>query len=140
MAEFKCGSIRSPYRKKRKEAGEWRGKTAGGCSNNRETYHNNPVYHILLEDGSDENSLLIDLRAPKEFSVGFDMSQESSFRQKCFELKDSGLFRPGFTFLQLSSVPAGCYSVRVMTFLPSQEGPFLLRVECSCDFTLRRVQ
>jgi len=139
-AEFKCGDIKSPYRRKRKDAGEWRGKTAGGCSNNRETYHNNPIYHISLEDGSDENSLLIDLRAPKEFSIGFDVAQESSPRKKPFDRTDSGLFRPGFTFLQLSSLPAGCYSVRVMTFQKGQEGPFLIRVECSCNFTLKRVQ
>ena len=29
--------------------GEWKGITAGGCKNNRETYRNNPCYQIKLK-------------------------------------------------------------------------------------------
>ena len=42
--------------------------------------------------------------------------------------------------MQLESVPGGTYALRPMTFLPNQEGPFILRIEASCDFKLKRVQ
>lgn len=49
-------------------------------------------------------------------------------------------FRPGYTIMQADKVPAGTYALRPMTFLPGQEGPFILRVDCSCGFKLKRVQ
>jgi len=44
-AEFKCGPIRNPFRFLRKESGEWKGKSAGGCGNqsSRDTYQDNPI-------------------------------------------------------------------------------------------------
>lgn len=55
-------------------------------------------------------------------------------------MKQEYFFRPGYTVLQLDAVPAGLYAVRLMTFLQTQEGPFILRVDCSCGFTLKRIQ
>uniref|UniRef100_A0A915CRL8 Peptidase C2 calpain domain-containing protein n=1 Tax=Ditylenchus dipsaci TaxID=166011 RepID=A0A915CRL8_9BILA len=138
-------NIKVPYKKSQKEAGEWRGPTAAGCGNDaakggREAYFKNPVYHIALEDGSDDNCLLVDLRGPKEYSVGFDLVQVSSFRNRPFERKDSGAFRPGFTFLQLDQVPGGVYALRPMTFVSGQEGPFIIRVQCSCNFSIKKIQ
>jgi len=46
-----------------------------------------------LEDGSDENALLVDLRGPKEFNVGFDITLVSSIREHQFERRNSGSFR-----------------------------------------------
>ncbi|KAI1729476.1 calpain family cysteine protease domain-containing protein [Ditylenchus destructor] len=140
-AAIKCGSIKVPYKKTKKEAGEWRGQTAAGCgSDGTGSYLNNPLYHIMLEDGSDDNSILIDLRGPKEYSVGFELVQVSSYRNRPFERRDSGAFRPGFTILQLEHVPGGTYALRPMTFLAGQQGPFLIRVDSSCDFTVKKVQ
>ena len=141
-AEFKCGKIKVPYKFTKKENGEWRGKTAGGCGNglSRETVKNNPVYHISLQDYSDENALLIDLRAPKEYSIGMEVWQVSSFRNKPFENADSGAYRAGCTILALDGLPAGTYAIRPATFLAGQQGPFILRLECSCDFSIKRVQ
>uniref|UniRef100_A0A914VRZ6 Calpain catalytic domain-containing protein n=1 Tax=Plectus sambesii TaxID=2011161 RepID=A0A914VRZ6_9BILA len=75
--DFNLAKFKEPYIVKKKETGEWKGKTAGGCGNgaSRETYRNNPIYQVKLDDGSDENELLIDLRGPKQYSVGFEFSQ-----------------------------------------------------------------
>jgi hypothetical protein len=53
----------------------------------------NPIYHISLTDGSDDNDLLIDLRGPKQYSVGFEIFQVSSYRGRKIENRDSGSFR-----------------------------------------------
>ncbi|KAI6239086.1 Calpain, protein [Aphelenchoides fujianensis] len=140
--EFSLREIKSPYKVVHKTSGEWKGRTAGGCGNgaSRETVGNNPVFHVVLEDGSDDNALFIDLRGPQQFSVGFDVELVSSHRNRPFESRTSGDFRPGCTVLELNSVPSGTYAVKVMTFLPGQEGPFMLKVESSCGFALKRVQ
>uniref|UniRef100_A0A914HUC5 PSD13 N-terminal domain-containing protein n=1 Tax=Globodera rostochiensis TaxID=31243 RepID=A0A914HUC5_GLORO len=102
---------------------------------------NNPLFHLSLEDGSDDNAILVELRGPKEYSVGFEVALVSPIRtDRTFERRDSGPFRPGFTALQLEGLPAGTFSIRSMTFVAGQEGPFILRVDCSCNFELKRVQ
>ena len=45
--------------------GEWKGRTAGGCANNRDTHANNPIIQIHVDSGTAENHLLIELRGPK---------------------------------------------------------------------------
>uniref|UniRef100_A0A183BLA1 Calpain catalytic domain-containing protein n=1 Tax=Globodera pallida TaxID=36090 RepID=A0A183BLA1_GLOPA len=141
--EFRCGPIQVPYKFHKKETAEWRGPTAGGCGNgtSRETFQNNPLFHLSLEDGSDDNAILVELRGPKEYSVGFEVALVFPIRTgRTFERHDSGPFRPGFTALQLEGLPAGTFSIRPMTFVAGQEGPFILRVDCSCNFELKRVQ
>ncbi|EYC29721.1 hypothetical protein Y032_0006g3142 [Ancylostoma ceylanicum] len=140
--QFNLSPIKCPYTVKKTETGKWEGRSAGGCGNglSRETYKNNPLFHISLEESSDENLILVDLKGPKQYSVGFEIQQVSSPRNKPFERKDSGVYRPGYTVLALERVPAGVYSIRPMTFLAGQEGPFILKVEASCGFSMKRVQ
>ncbi|KAL6727291.1 hypothetical protein Aduo_009181 [Ancylostoma duodenale] len=140
--QFNLSPIKCPYTVKKTETGKWEGRSAGGCGNgsSRETYKNNPLFHISLEESSDENLILVDLKGPKQYSVGFEIQQVSSPRTKPFERTDSGVYRPGYTVLALERVPAGVYSIRPMTFLAGQEGPFILKVEASCGFSMKRVQ
>jgi hypothetical protein len=96
---------------------------------------------VTLDDGSDDNTLLIDLRGPAQFSVGFEVQLVNAFRKgKEFDPRSSGNFRYGCTVLELSSIPAGTYSIRCMTFEAGKEGPFLLKCECSTGIKLNRVQ
>lgn len=96
---------------------------------------------MSINDGSDKNSLLIDLRAPAQFSVGFEVTLVSAYRKNStFETRSTGVFRYGCTVLELKSIPAGVYAVQVMTFNQNQEGPFICKVESSTDFTVKRVQ
>ncbi|VDM67951.1 unnamed protein product, partial [Strongylus vulgaris] len=141
-SSFHLSPLKSLYNVKKTETGKWEGRSAGGCGNglSRETYKNNPLFHISLEESSDENLILIDLKGPKQYSVGFEVLQVSSPRNIPFEKKDSGVYRPGYTILALEKVPAGVYSIRPMTFLAGQEGPFILKVEASCGFSMKRVQ
>jgi len=51
--------------------GQWKGKSAGGCSNYPETTHNNPVYQLRLDSKSANNHLLVELRGPKYGSIHY---------------------------------------------------------------------
>lgn len=72
----------------------WKGFNAGGCGNNPLTYPNNPKYEFTLEKTSD---LLINLKGPKEYLIGFDimcisLTDNDSLPGK-FTKKSSGAFR-----------------------------------------------
>lgn len=62
-------------------------------------FRNNPLFQITLQDYSDDNELFIDLKAPKEYNVGFEVWQISSFRNKSFEKCNSGPFRYNFNII-----------------------------------------
>lgn len=70
----------------------------------------NPLYHVSLEDGSDENGLLVVLKGPKQYSVGFEVRQVSSNRNIPFERVDSGVFRlDGEAFPMIYPFQSGLY-------------------------------
>ncbi|GMS89113.1 hypothetical protein PENTCL1PPCAC_11288 [Pristionchus entomophagus] len=138
QCQFSLSPIGDQYTVKKKETGEWKGKTAGG---HRETFENNPLYHLSLEEGSDDHSILIDLRGPKEYSIAFQVCPVSFVREgKEFYQKETGLYRAGYTVMTLDGLAAGTYSIRPSTFITGQEGPFFLGVESTKGFTLKRVQ
>jgi len=131
----------NPYVFQKKEKGEWKGKTAGGCGKyDRETVKNNPIYHITLNPDSDDHDMVVMLLAPREFSIGMDFFQVSSVRGKAYTSTNSGDYRKGTTMLRLNHLPAGVYGVRPMTFQPKMEGPFILNFECTSDPSIKRVQ
>ena len=73
----------------------WKGLTAGGCGNNPRTYPNNPKYQFTLEKPSD---LLIDLKGPKQYLIGFDVTCVSpSNDSSSFTKKSSGAFRYSYS-------------------------------------------
>jgi calpain-7 len=123
------------------KSGQWKGATAGGCANNPATYRNNPTYQISL-DGGPSNELLVELRGPKQYSVGFDVIcvvANSKDAPGYFSKHSSGAFRSGYVVSHVSQVPSGTYNIIPSTFLPGQEGPFFLTVKASCPVKLARL-
>ncbi|CAD6188097.1 unnamed protein product [Caenorhabditis auriculariae] len=120
----------------------WDEHTAGGCGNGvpKGTVLNNPVFELKVSSASDDNTVLIELKAPKQYSVAFDVKQISSARTTFYEPKHSGAFRPGYTILELLTVPAGVYHVRPMTFIANQKGPFILKIDSTCVIDLKRIK
>ncbi|CAG2117482.1 unnamed protein product, partial [Medioppia subpectinata] len=51
---FQLKKLLNPYKYKEMEKnGKWTADTAGGCANNRDTYHKNPVYQFTITGAND---------------------------------------------------------------------------------------
>lgn len=53
--------------------GQWKGITAGGCGNHPMTYNNNPIYQLVMQSSHNNNYLLIILKGPKQYQIGFEI-------------------------------------------------------------------
>ncbi|OQV18704.1 Calpain-7 [Hypsibius exemplaris] len=139
---FKMTKIASSYTfKEEVKNGLWKGITAGGCQNNQQTYKNNPVHQMNLDNNKADNSVLITLKGPKQYSLGFDIvNVVSNCPNVIFAKKSSGAYRSGFTVLELENVPGGVYNITPSTFEPGKEGPYFLTVQASCSIKLSRLQ
>uniref|UniRef100_A0A8C7A7L6 Calpain 7 n=1 Tax=Neovison vison TaxID=452646 RepID=A0A8C7A7L6_NEOVI len=123
---FTFSKIPSPYTLSKQINGKWSGQSAGGCGNFQETHRNNPIYQFHIEK---TGPLLIELRGPRQYSVGFEVVTVSVVGDPGphgFQRKSSGDYRCGFCYLELENIPAGIYNIIPSTFLPKQEGPFFL--------------
>ncbi|XP_045712714.1 calpain-7 isoform X2 [Phyllostomus hastatus] len=123
---FTFSKIPSPYTVSKQINGKWSGQSAGGCGNFQETHKNNPIYQFHVEK---TGPLLIELRGPRQYSVGFEVVAVSVVGDPGphgFQRKSSGDYRCGFCYLELENIPAGIYNIIPSTFLPKQEGPFFL--------------
>ncbi|CAB4005010.1 calpain-7 isoform X1 [Paramuricea clavata] len=79
-AEFKLSPVPNPYVCHKEVTGEWKGITAGGCPNYPETHKNNPAYFCELEESASSKTLsvLVKVRGPRQYAVGFIMISLSS--------------------------------------------------------------
>ncbi|XP_077516036.1 calpain-7-like isoform X2 [Amblyomma americanum] len=141
---FQLAPIKNPYKHVREEKhGAWTKETAGGCGNHPETYSRNPVYQVTLQSSHDQNQMLVSMKGPKQYQIGFDIVTVTVNNPSCsdfFARKGSGTFKSGFTVLELERVPAGVYNVIPSTFKPFQEGPFFLTVSATCPLKMSRIQ
>ncbi|XP_018046701.1 PREDICTED: calpain-7-like [Atta colombica] len=136
---FILRKIPQPYKYEKEITGQWNNITAGGCGNHP-TYVNNPRYQIILESANNNNYLLIILKGPKQYQIGFDINTvilKDINAITAFKTKSSGPFRSGFVYLELEDVPAGTYHIIPSTYVPGQEGPFFLICKSSCNLQLQ---
>ncbi|XP_027728176.1 calpain-7 isoform X1 [Vombatus ursinus] len=124
--KFTFSKIPTPYIVSKRINGQWKGQSAGGCGNFRDSHRNNPIYQFQIEKAG---PLLIELRGPRQYSVGFELVTVSVVGDpgsSSFQKKSSGDYRCGFCYLEVENVPPGIYNIIPSTFLPKQEGPFFL--------------
>ncbi|XP_043117711.1 calpain-7 [Puntigrus tetrazona] len=126
VCKFNFSKIPTPFIHTKRVNGQWKGASAGGCGNYKDTFKNNPIYQFNMEKAG---PLLIELRGSRQYSVGFEVvtvstagDPGSSSSQK----RGSGDYRCGFCYMEVENLPAGIYNVTPTTFLPKQEGPFFL--------------
>ncbi|XP_031796097.1 calpain-7 isoform X2 [Sarcophilus harrisii] len=124
--KFTFSKIPTPYVVSKRINGQWKGQSAGGCGNFRDSHKKNPIYQFQLEKAG---PLLIELRGPRQYSVGFELITVSVVGDpgsSGFQKKSSGDYRCGFCYLEVENIPTGIYNIIPSTFLPKQEGPFFL--------------
>ncbi|XP_053744345.1 calpain-7 isoform X2 [Synchiropus splendidus] len=124
--KFSFSKIQNPFTQSKRLNGQWKGATAGGCGNYKDSYKHNPIYQIHVER---PGPLLVELRGSRQYSVGFEMvtvSLAADSGSSVLQKRSSGDYRCGFCYLELDSVPAGVFNIIPTTFLPKQEGPFFL--------------
>uniref|UniRef100_S4RWU0 Calpain 7 n=1 Tax=Petromyzon marinus TaxID=7757 RepID=S4RWU0_PETMA len=136
--KFNLSEIPFPFTKHQRITGKWEGSSAGGCSNYRDTYKNNPMYQLRVDK---KGPLLVEIRGPKQYSVGFELVVVSTEGDSgaAFSRKGSGDYRSGFCYLELESLPAGIYNLIPTTFLPGQEGPFFLDIHTAAAVKLSKL-
>ncbi|GFQ64611.1 calpain-7 [Trichonephila clavata] len=141
---FTLSLIPNVYKYKQEiKNGEWTAELSGGCANHPQTHQNNPIYQVALQSSSDDNKLLIDLRGPKQYYVGFDVitvTVNNSNSPGYFSKKAPPSYRAGCCILEIYNVPAGMYNIRPCTFSPGQKGPFFLTVQSTCPIKISRLK
>ncbi|GIY99462.1 calpain-7 [Caerostris extrusa] len=123
--------------------GEWTNELSGGCANNPQTHQNNPVYQVALQSPSDDNQILVDLKGPKQYYVGFEVitvTVNNPNSPGYFSKKASGSYRSGCSILEILNVPCGIYNIMPSTFSPGQKGPFFLTIQATCPIKVSRIQ
>ena len=139
--QFLLKRIQDPYKSKQEITGCWKEKTAGGCGNYRDTYPNNPRYQFAIER---ETQLLIELKGPKQYQIGFDLvcvyiSSDYKSSPKYFKVKPSGPYRTGYVMMTAELLP-GTYDIVPTTYRPGQEGPFFLTVHSCSGVKAQKLQ
>lgn len=124
------------------------------------TYKTNPRYRLHIDSINSNNYLFIELKGPKQFDIGFevvissiaDSSITAPFRSeitkpyrcvivyKTFRTIFIWIFRSGFIVMELENIPSGVLHVIPSTFLPGQQGPYILTVKCSAKISITREQ
>ncbi|XP_018612389.2 calpain-7 [Scleropages formosus] len=138
--KFTFSKIPTPFTHSKRVNGQWKGASAGGCGNYKDSYKQNPIYQFNLEKSG---PMLVELRGSRQYSVGFEVLTVSSVGDPGaagFQKKSSGDYRCGFCYLELDCIPAGIYNIIPTTFLPKQEGPFFLDFSTTCPVRVSQLQ
>ncbi|XP_062509577.1 calpain-7-like [Corticium candelabrum] len=136
---FKLDPIRDPYKVKKRMAGEWTQATAGGCPNYPQTHSKNPSIQVNLQ-GKDPRDVRIELRAPKDYAVGFQIVPiKSTPDEVSIERGGSGVYRKGYTVKEWKQVPPCIFNIVPSTFEPGLLGPFFIDVASSHPFRIAKV-
>lgn len=141
---FELNELKDLYNSKYSKdiVGKWAGKTAGGCTNYQDTYKNNPVYQIELNNNEVKNCVKIELKGPQQYSVGFEVvcMNKNTDDGRSNSKFSTGDYRKGFCVLALENISGGKYHIRPTTFYQNQEGPFFLSIQSSHPFQISQLQ
>lgn len=130
---------RDKYHRCTLRKGAWTSTSSGGNASSP-LYYMNPQFSITLPTASDVSLLLEsaeDLPAHVKL-VWANGNAVSSITVRDI-VGDSGEYRKGFAFAEISKVQAGTYTIVCSTFENGQLGTFTLRIGTMSDCTVERV-
>ncbi|CEF63902.1 Calpain-7 [Strongyloides ratti] len=112
-------------------------KLSGIWSDNES--ENKSMFMIVLDDSSDKNDLVFEIKAPKQYHVCLYLYLVSLKRptHNSFETKSCDKYRNGYNVLELKDVPSGTFKIEVKTHIEKQYGPFFLSIQSSCRFKVK---
>ena len=119
----------------------WSSNSAGGPPRGTGFYASNPMWEI-----SSENDCMMQLRcsAAKHLAINLRLEAKTSLRRTEFELTqtpiiDTGSYRNGFVASDTCRVKKGQYLLVPSTFIPGQEGPFLIHINSSSAVEIKEI-
>ncbi|GLV42823.1 small optic lobes [Carabus blaptoides fortunei] len=140
---FRLSKITNPYIYHKQVSDSWTERTAGGCGNHVQTYKINPRYRLHLDSSVNSNHLFIELRGPKQYEIGFAVtivSVTDTGVTAPFHTEITRPYRSGFVVMEQENIPAGVLHIIPSTFMPGQQGPYILTVKSSANIQLTREQ
>ncbi|KAL5962415.1 Calpain-7 [Taenia solium] len=141
-APMRFNPIIDPYTTTKTMNGEWKGDTAAGCQNYT-NFDKNPTYSLVWPNNEADNQVLVEVRGPRDFAIGFTLdvvSLTNSSPLNSVRSFSTGNYRRGYAMLELAGLSGGRYKITLATFEPHQEGPFILSVKSTRPLTLTRLQ
>nr|CDS34890.2 calpain (C02 family) [Hymenolepis microstoma] len=139
-APMRFSPIVDPYDVTKTATGEWKGDTAAGCQN-YPNFDKNPTFEVEWPNNEPDNQVLVEVRGPREFAIGFTLDAVSVTNLAPLNAARSfstGNYRRGYTMLETSGLSGGKYKLTIATFEPKQEGPFIISVKSTRPLKLTR--
>lgn len=119
--------------------GAWTSSSSGGNASSA-IYHINPQFSIKLPEASDVSFLLESTeRFPVHVKLVWANGKAVSSITTRDIIGDSGEYRKGYAFAEVSNVQAGTYTIVCSTFEPGQLGSFTLRIGTMSDCIVDQV-
>jgi calpain-7 len=127
--EFSLAPVHNLYHHTEELTGAWQPGSRGSA-------------HFKLTTLTFESKLLVKLKGPKEIYVQIGIAPDSSSTE--FNPLDTGVYRPGVTFMEVPSLPKGEFkiSARFTTAkaVPTKPVPFIVTVQSSQVFNFEKTQ
>jgi len=127
--------------------GEWNSESAGGHSA-KPLFFNNPAFRIQFLPTTENTPLkvILFLEAPKVYSGNirlFRMPSSGIFDRSQGllqnDIANSGNYRPGFSYVELTNIEGNDFVAMVSTFEEGQVGPFFFTVGSNRKFKITKL-
>jgi len=144
VVPFNLKEIIKNFNHKKEIKGEWNALNSGGCMMHQSSYSLNPVYRLeILCSNEHENDILIEIKAPKDISVGFDLYSiklDNPNSENSFFKKSVDAFRYAVNVLEIKKIPKGEYNLIPCTYNPNIKSPYIIKVESTTNIQLQKIK
>ena len=136
---LKLREAQDKYRHYTLKKGAWTSSSSGGNASSA-IYYTNPQFSIRLTEASDVSFLLESTeRFPVHVKLVWANGKAVSSITTRDIVGDSGEYRKGYAFAEMSNVQAGTYTIVCSTFEQGQLGSFTLRIGTMSECIVEQV-